>query len=95
MLPPCAEARRAGLACTIGESNLPACDTSQTVTPVIAAGHGSRLFFGARVKNMGTGMILGIVLVSPVVFSVAMLLCASEEWLQGFVELARSLGRPM
>jgi hypothetical protein len=44
---------------------------------------------------MGTGMILGVVMVSPVVFSLAIVRWASQEWLRGFVVLARSLGRPM
>jgi hypothetical protein len=73
----------------------PRCDTSQTVTPSVAAAHRSRLFSGARVKNMGTEIILAIVIVSPVVFSAAVLLWASEEWLHAFGVLARSLGRPM
>jgi len=42
---------------------------------------------------MGTELILGLVIVSPVVFSAAALLWASEEWLHAFVVLARSLGR--
>jgi hypothetical protein len=44
---------------------------------------------------MGTEIILGVVMVVPVVFSAAALLWAPEEWLQGFVILARSLGRPL
>ena len=44
---------------------------------------------------MGTKLILGIVIVSPVVFSAAALLWAPEEWLHAFVILARSLGRPI
>jgi hypothetical protein len=44
---------------------------------------------------MGTELILGVVIVSPVVFSVAALRWAPEEWLQAFVEVARSLGRPL
>ncbi len=44
---------------------------------------------------MGSGMILGIVMVTPVVFCVAVLLMASDEWLKDWAELARSLGRPM
>ena len=44
---------------------------------------------------MGTAMILGIVMAGPVVFGVAVLRWASEEWRQGFVEVARLLGRPL
>ena len=44
---------------------------------------------------MGTEMILAVVIVSPVVFSVVLLRWTSEEWLEAFVVLARSLGRPM
>ena len=44
---------------------------------------------------MGTEIILGVVVVSPLVFSAAVLRWTSEEWLQAFVILARSLGRPM
>ena len=44
---------------------------------------------------MGTEITLVIVIVSPLVISAAALLWASDEWLQGFVEMARSLGRPM
>ena len=42
---------------------------------------------------MGTGMILGIVMVSPLALSAAALCWAPEEWLHAFVILARSLGR--
>jgi hypothetical protein len=41
---------------------------------------------------MGTAMILGVVIVSPMVFSVAALLWAPEGWLRAYVILARSLG---
>lgn len=44
---------------------------------------------------METGMMVGVVMVSPVVLSIAILLGASEDWLQRFAELVRSLGRPM
>jgi len=44
---------------------------------------------------MRTEMILGIVIVSPVIFSAVALRWASEEWLHAFVVLARSLGRPI
>ena len=44
---------------------------------------------------MGTELTLLIVIVSPLVISAAALRWASEEWLRGFVILARSLGRPM
>jgi hypothetical protein len=44
---------------------------------------------------METELFFGVVIVSPLVFSAAALLWASEEWLQGFVEMAHSLGRPM
>jgi hypothetical protein len=71
------------------------CDTSQTVTTMVVAAPHSRLFSSARVKNMGTEMIVGVVIVSPVIFSAAALLWAPEEWLRAFVILARSLGRPM
>jgi hypothetical protein len=40
-------------------------------------------------------MILGIVIVSPLVFCAVVLRWASEAWLEGFVEMARSLGRPL
>ena len=44
---------------------------------------------------METGMIIGIVVVSPVVLSVALLLGAPEEWLRAFAVWARSMGRLM
>jgi hypothetical protein len=44
---------------------------------------------------MGSGMILGMVIVIPLVFCAAVLLMASDKWLKDFAELARSLGRPM
>jgi len=44
---------------------------------------------------MGIELMLGVVIVSPVVFSVVALRWAPEEWLQAFVILARPLGRPM
>jgi hypothetical protein len=44
---------------------------------------------------MGTELILGFVIISPVVFIVAALRWAPGEWLQAFVEIARSLGRPL
>jgi hypothetical protein len=44
---------------------------------------------------MGTELILGAVIVSPLVFCAVALRWASEEWLRAFVILARSLGRPM
>jgi len=44
---------------------------------------------------MGNALSLVIVFVSPLVFSAAALLWAPEKWLQGFVETARSLGRPL
>ncbi|MGA2984507.1 MAG: hypothetical protein ABSG32_11870 [Terriglobia bacterium] len=44
---------------------------------------------------MGTELIVVIVIVSPLVFSAVAWRWASEEWLQAFVILARSLGRPM
>jgi hypothetical protein len=61
---------------------------------MVAVAPYSRLFSGARVENMGTEMILGVVM-SLVVFSVAALLWAPEERLHAFVILARSLGRPI
>lgn len=70
-----------------------ACDTSKTVTPMVAAHLLHALSSGARVKNMGIEIILGFVMASPVVLFAAALLWAPEEWLQGFVEVARSLGR--
>ncbi|MGA3324440.1 MAG: hypothetical protein ABSF45_08195 [Terriglobia bacterium] len=42
---------------------------------------------------MGNELILGVVIVSPVVLSAAVLRWAPEEWLHAFVILARSLGR--
>jgi hypothetical protein len=62
---------------------------------MVAAANRPRLFSGARVKNMGTELILGVVIVSPLVLSAVLLLWAREEWLHAFVILARSLGRPM
>ena len=44
---------------------------------------------------MGTGMIVGVVIASPVVLGVAILFGASEDWLRRFAELVRWLGRPM
>jgi hypothetical protein len=44
---------------------------------------------------MGTGMMVGVVIASPVVLSIVILLGASEDWLQRFAELVRALGRPM
>jgi hypothetical protein len=44
---------------------------------------------------MGTGMILGVVMVIPLVFSAGALRWLPGEWLDGFVILARSLGRPI
>jgi hypothetical protein len=44
---------------------------------------------------MGTEFIVGVVIVSLAVLNVAALRWAPEEWLQGFVILARSLGRPL
>ena len=44
---------------------------------------------------MGAELSLGIVIVGPVVFSLVTLCWAPEEWLHGFVILARSLGRPI
>ena len=44
---------------------------------------------------MGTGMLVGVVMVSPVVLSIAILLGASDNQLRRFAELVRSLGRPM
>jgi hypothetical protein len=61
----------------------------------VAAAIHSGLFSGARLKNMGTELILVVVIVSPVVFCAGALLWSSEQWLQGFVEMAGSLGRPM
>jgi hypothetical protein len=40
-------------------------------------------------------MILGVVIASPLVFSAVALRWASEEWLQAYVILARSLVRPI
>jgi hypothetical protein len=42
---------------------------------------------------MGATVIVTVVIVSPIVFCVVCLSCASEEWLRAFVILARSLGR--
>jgi hypothetical protein len=44
---------------------------------------------------MGTELILGVVIVSPLVFCAVALRWVPEEWLHAFVVLARSLGRPM
>jgi hypothetical protein len=62
---------------------------------MVAAASRSRLFSSARVENMGTEMILGVVIVSPVALSAAALLWAPDEWLHAFVILARSLARSM
>jgi hypothetical protein len=42
---------------------------------------------------MGTEIIAGVVILSPIVLGAAALRWASEEWLRPFVILARSLGR--
>jgi hypothetical protein len=42
---------------------------------------------------MGTEIILGVVIVIPLVFAAVALRWTSEDWLQSFVILARSLGR--
>jgi hypothetical protein len=44
---------------------------------------------------MGTELIPAAVILSPVVLSAAASRWVPEEWLQVFVEMARSLGRPM
>jgi hypothetical protein len=44
---------------------------------------------------MGSEVVLGVVIVSPLVFSAVVLRWPSEEWLRAFVILARSLGRPI
>lgn len=44
---------------------------------------------------MGTGIILAVIIVSPLVFGVATMFWASEKWLHAFVVLARSFGRPI
>jgi len=44
---------------------------------------------------MDTEMILGVVIAGPVVLSITALLCASEDWLRRFGELARCLERPL
>jgi hypothetical protein len=44
---------------------------------------------------MGTELTLVVVIASTLILSVAALCWASDEWLQGFIEMARSLGRPM
>ncbi|HXW14722.1 MAG TPA: hypothetical protein VEN79_09455 [Terriglobia bacterium] len=44
---------------------------------------------------MESALILGVVIVSSLVFSAAALLWAPQERLQGFVEIARALGRPI
>jgi len=40
---------------------------------------------------METGMILALMILTPVVLSIAALLWVPEEWLQRFGELVRSL----
>jgi hypothetical protein len=60
---------------------------------MVAARLGPPLFFSARVKNMGAEMVLGVVIVVPLVFGAVVWRWTSEEWLQAFVILARSLGR--
>ena len=62
---------------------------------MVAVAPPSRVFSCARVNDMESGMIVGVVIVSPVVLSIAVLLGASEDWLHRFAELVRSLGRPM
>ncbi len=42
---------------------------------------------------MGAEMVLGVVIVVPLVFSAVVWRWTSEDWLQAFVILARSLGR--
>ncbi len=44
---------------------------------------------------MGTAASLAVVIVSMAVSGAVFLRCASEEWLQAFVLLARSLERPL
>lgn len=44
---------------------------------------------------MGTEMMMAVVIASPVVLSAAALRWAPEEWLQAFVEMARTMGRPL
>jgi hypothetical protein len=44
---------------------------------------------------METEIILGVVMVSPLVFSAVALRWGSEAWLYAFVILARCLGRVM
>ena len=44
---------------------------------------------------MGTGMMVGVVMISPVVLSIAVLFGASDDWLHRFAEWVRSLGRPI
>ena len=44
---------------------------------------------------MGINLVLGAVIVSPVVFIVVTVRFASEEWLQAFAAVARSLWRPI
>jgi hypothetical protein len=44
---------------------------------------------------MGTGMVLVVLIVVPVVFSAALFFWAPEEWLKGFAILARSFGMSM
>jgi len=60
---------------------------------MVAEAPGSRVCSSARVKNMGAEMVLGIVIVIPLVFSAVVSRWTSEDWLQAFVILARSLGR--
>ena len=44
---------------------------------------------------MGTGIMVGVVMVSPVVLGIAILLGASDDSLRRIAELVRSLGRPL
>ena len=52
---------------------------------MVAAAVRDRLFSRARVKNMGTELILGVVIVSPMVLIAAVLPWAPEEWRHAFV----------
>jgi len=62
---------------------------------MVAAAIRLRLSFGATEKNMAMGIMLVVVMVSPVVLCIAAFVWIREDWLKGFAEVARFLGRPM
>ena len=62
---------------------------------MVALGRRSRLSSGARMKKMGTEIILGVVIVGPAAIIAVASRWTSEDWLRSFAIVARSLWRPM